>query len=129
MDYNNSLKLKPDTIAVYQKRAYVLRDMGRVEESIGDFSWLIRHFPGSGNYYLERGVCYSQLKQFQKALADFEQCVALNPDNGNGYFNISVACYELNDYRKAYQNAQIAVSKKYPVDQNFFETLKIKSGG
>jgi protein O-mannosyl-transferase len=127
-DFNQALALNPELLEIYTNRAYTFFQMERYEEAIDDFTLLIRNYPRNDNYFMTRGSCYYQLKQFPKALTDFEQTIVLNPANGRAYFNISVTYNELKDYRKAYQSALKAISLNFPVDKNFFETLKIKGG-
>ena len=100
--------------------------MGRFEDAVGDFNVLISNSPRNDEYYMNRGVCFFNLKRFSDAQGDFEQCIALNPGNGRAYFNLSVISNDAKDYRKAYEYALKAEAHKFSVDKNYLEKLKTK---
>ena len=62
-----------------------------------------------GDMYLERGLCYEELKQFEKALADYNKAISLEPKKGKCYFSRSYIYIKNGEMEKAKADVEKAV--------------------
>ncbi len=63
------------------ERAKALQMERYFDESIEDFSFVIRHNPHNAHAYFRRGFAYKSLGNLDAAAADFESAKLLDPHN------------------------------------------------
>ncbi len=74
------------SVLVYN-RAQVLAGMGRLEESLADYTAVIALDPNYPEYYLDRGNLLRKLGRDDQALADYETAIRLSPPFPEIYYN------------------------------------------
>ncbi|MEW5734687.1 MAG: tetratricopeptide repeat protein [Thermodesulfobacteriota bacterium] len=95
IEYNRNY---PDILGpAYYNRANVYSSMKEYDKALADYSQAI-HSGGKDLwiYYMERGVCYYDIRQPDLAIADFDQVLAQNPDYGPAYY-FRAQCWKLKD--------------------------------
>lgn len=81
----------------YYNRANVYSSMKEFDKALADYSQAI-HSGGNDQwmYYMQRGVCYYDIRQPDLAIADFDQVLAENPGYGPAYY-FRAQCWKLKD--------------------------------
>lgn len=84
-DYTSSLTERR-TLQVMSKRAKCYIEIGRIDEGIDDYSYIINHLPtptayyNRGTAYFEKYLSYGNTKEIAKlALADIEKAIEMQP--------------------------------------------------
>ncbi len=96
--------LRPHDYLGYSLRAMARRELGQLEEAVGDSARAIAFCSIEDELprlYEQRIRTYMRMGEYQKALADAQQHIALSPDSSDGYFHAFVAHLALGDYAKA----------------------------
>jgi lipoprotein NlpI len=73
-----AIAAEPDRSEAYVVRGMAVGSMGRLKDSIADFTKAIELKPDAATY-IYRGRRYSELDEHAKAVADFDRAVELNP--------------------------------------------------
>lgn len=87
-------------------RGQVLAALGKEDEALADFSYVIEVDPSYPEYRFDRGNLYAKLGRYTEALTDYEAAIALTPPFPELYFNrgdaraaIGDADGAMNDFR------------------------------
>jgi tetratricopeptide (TPR) repeat protein len=75
---DESLSIEPSQAALI-RRADTLRDMGKFDDAIADYTKAIAADKSSAELYVARGICQAAGKREKQALADFDQALKLKP--------------------------------------------------
>jgi len=95
------LKLNPDNGTFFQKRAYCLQMLGKIEEALNDY--LIAETLNPSNSWLIKKIalCYKILKKPEDALIYYRKAEQHNPENLSVQLNIGHCFLELKNYQEA----------------------------
>lgn len=111
--YNQRIKElnNPDK---YWKAANRLRNEGKFNEALEQYSMVIELTPNFEGSYLNRGYCYYSLQNYSKAISDLTQYIELKPYQEIGYHWRGWAKYYSNDYYGSLKdfNKQIEISPR-----------------
>ena len=128
-DYDQAIKLKPDSVAAYSNRGLSRSDLGNNEAAIADFDQAIRLKPNDADAYFKRGNVRNNLGDNRAAIADYDQAVKRKPDYTDAYFNRGNALSALSgeqsailDYQKVAELRQI--QDKIQNHQNTLNQIK-----
>lgn len=108
-DFDTLVREHPEDYYYYFNRAYVLDALGRIEESINDYTKSISY---KDDYYLaynNRGYEYYQLKKYDLAEKDYTKSIELKSDYYLSYFNRGLVYYDQDEYEKAVADYKIAL--------------------
>ncbi|HEY9792008.1 MAG TPA: tetratricopeptide repeat protein [Candidatus Obscuribacterales bacterium] len=75
---DESLREEPSQAALI-RRADTLRDMGKFDDAIADYTKAVHVDKSSAELYLSRGICEAAFKREKQALADFDEALKLKP--------------------------------------------------
>ncbi|MBL7891590.1 MAG: tetratricopeptide repeat protein, partial [Bacteroidia bacterium] len=79
-----------------------------------------------GEYYNNRGGCYSNLNDFSHALEDFNKAVELMPGNGKAYLNRSIMHFSLGHITPAVNDLEQAYKLKTgDIPKGYYDQLNI----
>jgi tetratricopeptide (TPR) repeat protein len=90
-DFDQALKLDPDSIFALNNRGAALARKGEYDRAIADFSEAIRLDAQSATSYNNRGTAYARIRQYDRALEDFEQAIRLDPNDTSALSNRRLA--------------------------------------
>jgi len=76
-DYNQALKLSPESPDIYYNRGIAYFDLKEYPQAIKDYSQAIKLNPDYPDAYYNRGYVYRYLNDKQAAIKDFEQAAKL----------------------------------------------------
>ena len=79
-DYDQAIKLKPDSSPAYFDRGIAHFRKGQYDLSIQDYDQAIRLKPDNAYAYNNRGNDYQLKGQYDRAIQDFDQAIKLNPN-------------------------------------------------
>ncbi|WP_392533669.1 tetratricopeptide repeat protein [Nostoc sp. C117] len=109
-DYNQAIKLDPDSANNYLIRGNIRRLAKDKQGAFADYNQAIKLEPDSTDGYIGRGNTRIQLGDFQNALADCNQAIKIEPDNAGGYDCRSRVRYTLLlDYQGALSDINEAI--------------------
>lgn len=99
--FNDLLSREPDNHILYQKKAYSLQMLDRIDEALDAYlkAELLNH---SNTWILKKiAYCYRLLKQPKEALIYYRKVEQINPDNLSVQMNIGHCYLELKNYKEA----------------------------
>ena len=100
--YNKFLDNKEINIEnklIYKTRGKLLQELKNFNESIKDYSELIKIKKNDFDALFNRGINYHNLKEYKKAVLDFSQAIKINKNNSNLYLKRAISNSELgNDF-------------------------------
>ncbi len=94
--------------------------IGRLEESIQEFSAAIDRDPQYAVAYANRGAAYIGQKKYNKALDDLKKAVELNPKDKNAFYNLAV----LYTLRKEFDSGLDALDQALKQGFDNFDALR-----
>ena len=100
-EYNDALKLDPNSAAAYNNRGLSWNAKGQYEKAIADFNQAIKLNPTIAVAYNNRGLSTYQKGEYDKAIADFNQALKLDPKLAVAYFNRGESWGDQGEYDKA----------------------------
>ena len=80
--FDRALAVKPGDLLAIRGRAYTLRRMGRLEDSLADFRKILSIDPLNGSTAVEMAYTLSNLGRFDEAFSQIAQARALGIDHG-----------------------------------------------
>jgi lipoprotein NlpI len=86
-DYNEAIRLKPDSAQAYNNRGVVYRAKGTFDKAIADFDAAIHLNPNDAAVLGNRGNTYAARGRFESAVTDFSSAIELKPDIAWLYVN------------------------------------------
>ncbi len=94
-DYNEAIRLDPDSAAAYVLRASAYMTSKDFAHAIADFGEAIRLAPKTADLYMLRGTAYYAMKDYGRAIAELDRAIALNPDGDARYYTYRAAAYSV----------------------------------
>ena len=107
-DYDILVKLYPDYYN-YFNRAYALDGLGRIEESIKDYTVSISYKDDYYISYNNRGYEYYQLKKYELAEKDYTKSIEIKEDYYLSYLNRGLTYYHRERYEEAVADFKLAM--------------------
>ncbi|OGE84872.1 MAG: hypothetical protein A3J48_02015 [Candidatus Doudnabacteria bacterium RIFCSPHIGHO2_02_FULL_46_11] len=77
-DFNEAIKLMPDNIDAYLKRAQIKMEWKDYEGAVHDADQVIKSSPNNASAYYCRGACYLALGHKKRALSDLTNAVKID---------------------------------------------------
>lgn len=99
--YNEAIKLAPTNGTAYYHRAKALEELGRIDEAISDYTFMIAFKTDLAKAFYNRGTLYSEKKIYRLAIEDFNSALKLDPKHKNAFYNRGAAYFNLKNYEKA----------------------------
>ena len=84
--YENALHLRPDTPALYYRRAYLLHKRGNLDQSLDEIEQVIKLSPNSGPAYYLAGIISLEKDDLSEARIYLSRAVKEGADPGAGYY-------------------------------------------
>jgi hypothetical protein len=84
-DYSKTILLIPN-VEYYLERAVAYAKLGRLKESIQDFTSAISLDPKSPSLYYNRGTAYAQRGSFSEAIDDLSKAISLSTEPNADYY-------------------------------------------
>jgi tetratricopeptide (TPR) repeat protein len=81
VEYGSAVNVSPDNAYIRRTRALLLGELGRYEEAIADFDYLLTTQPRSADVLLLKGMALYQMARFQDSLEACEEGTRLSPSN------------------------------------------------
>ena len=69
MDYDQAIKLDPESATAYNNRGNTYSDKEDYDKAIADYNQVIKLDPENAGVYLNRGNIYSRKEDYDKAIA------------------------------------------------------------
>lgn len=121
LDYNNAIKLTPESSNAYFNRGLTYYQAMQLDAALDDFTQALTINPKDMHIYNARGLVYSDQGEFDKALDDFNQALILDPSYASAMFN-RATIYErkqkyqdaLADYDNAIKNNKAELENEDP---------------
>jgi tetratricopeptide (TPR) repeat protein len=108
-DYNEAIRLNPQTPTAYHNRGYANADKGQYDQAIADFSEAIRLNPNYAEAYHSRAIAYANKKQYTEAIEDYHQTLRINTSNAVAFSNRGLAYANLGQFDRAIQDYSQAI--------------------
>jgi tetratricopeptide (TPR) repeat protein len=83
--FTQALKLNPNFVEAYEKRALHYYYQWKYDKAIRDYTKVIEFKPQSGEAYRMRGICYLKNGQLDAATADLSRAIELDPEQASAY--------------------------------------------
>ncbi len=108
-DYNESLRLAPDSAAGYTSRGNAWRGKHDYDRAIADHSEAIKLDRNYAEAYSNRGNVYSDQGDLDRAIADYDKAIELKPDYAIAFYNRGLAWSAKNDRARAIADYRAAL--------------------
>lgn len=112
-DYDESIKLNPNNVILYLKRAELGYEIFRErEEVIEYYKKIIELDPRNEEAYIKMAEVYAELRNVRKQEKCYNQVLNINPNNLDANVGLASYYHEKNQYKKAlfYINASIELN-------------------
>jgi protein O-mannosyl-transferase len=116
-EYEQAVRLKPDSVEPQSNLALTLLQAGRVDEAIPHLERVVRINPGFAEGHYDLANAYLQARRAQDAIGDYEQAVRLNPDYVEAHVNLGFALAQRGKFDEAVQHWETAL-RLDPGNQN-----------
>jgi tetratricopeptide (TPR) repeat protein len=107
--FGGCIMRRPDATHAYYCRGLAFRKLGRLEDTLADFSKAIELDPKFTWPWSSRGSAYNALRLYDKALADLTKAIELDPKHTSAWSNRGVAYFHLRQYDKALADLNKAI--------------------
>jgi tetratricopeptide (TPR) repeat protein len=118
-DYNQALRLEPESALVYHNRGYVYNEKGAYDFALTDYTEAIRLDSSHDFYYNHRGIAFDNNGELDRALTDYDQAIRLNPNFDAAYYNRGVVYQEKDEYDRAISDFDRAI-RLNPNDADYY---------
>jgi len=99
------------------KRAFDLKNGGKVDEAIAEFKKILEHYPDSGmSASMIANLYYSELNDPENALSYAERAIELLPKSETASFCLSLCLFELNRKDDMYSEIKRYVNEGGKID-------------
>lgn len=85
--YDEELKLQPSTLSAFNRRAYCLAKLDRLEDAVADYCRVLEVEPNNKHALFNRGICLQRLGKLGQAISDFTTCHELDPNDPSPLFS------------------------------------------
>lgn len=99
--FNEAIKLDATNGTAYYHRAKALEELGKIDEAISDYTFMIAFKTDLVKAFYNRGTLYSEKKIYRLAIEDFNSALKLDPKHKNAFYNRGATYFDLKDYDKA----------------------------
>ena len=121
-DFDESLKLKPESASIHNWRGAAYYRQGRYDEAVADFTEAIRLKPDSALHYNWRGDAYYKQGRYDLAIGDYNEAIKLDPNNSP----LSIKCSSAHYMRGCDYSRQ---SRYDLAIEDFSEAIRLKPDG
>jgi tetratricopeptide (TPR) repeat protein len=119
-----AIKLAPNLLNLYEKRAYCYMSLNRWELAIADFNkWAKEPTPEPMNYSI-LAYCYFCQRQYKEAVENYTKALELDPDFHQLYLERGRAYHALQDHKNALNDFE----KSIEADKENADAYKEKAG-
>lgn len=109
-DFEFAFRLDPEHSISLVNKSYILKNEGRLSESIENIGRAIRSNPNTPDTYAERAVLRLERHEYELAVSDYDSAIRLNPKDTELWFNRGLAlekCGRVADAFESFGNAII----------------------
>jgi tetratricopeptide (TPR) repeat protein len=110
LDYNASIRLKPDYADALNNRGTAWGNLGQYQMAIADLDKGIHLNPNVADAYNNRGTVLARLGQYQVAISDYNKSIALS-GSAHAYSNRGLAYINQNNTLSGCSDLQRACEK------------------
>ena len=100
-DFDEAIKLRPDSENVWFYSGVAKRRVGRYEEAIKSFDEAIKLDAYDAVTWYHRGMAKMELERYEEAVADYDEAIKLDADFAYAWIDRGVAKMELKRYEEA----------------------------
>jgi predicted O-linked N-acetylglucosamine transferase (SPINDLY family) len=110
--FARAIHLQPSRPLAFYKRANLLKDCERFEESLRDYQNAISRDPSLAHVFCNQGVVLQKLNRLHEALDSYGRAIDLDPTDAFSFFNRGAVLRELNRPDEALESYEKAVTLK-----------------
>ena len=110
--YDAAIRLKPDFVVAYARRADAKYNLRDYKGMLKDFDVSIRLGLDYATAYVNRGVAKINLRDYKGAIKDCDTAIRLDPKNVEAYFNRGNANSDLGNHKIAIEDYSTAIRLK-----------------
>lgn len=118
--FNEAIKLDATNGTAYYHRAKALEELGKIDEAISDYTFMIAFETDLVKAFYNRGTLYSEKKIYRLAIEDFNSALKLDPKHKNAFYNRGATYFDLKDYDKAIADFTQVITLN-PTDKDAFD--------
>lgn len=110
----------------YLKQGHEAGLAGNYKAAIVLFDKALKRDPRLKEAYIQRGLCYENLKQDDKAIDDYNALLSFDPNNTTAYYYLGLCKYRHNQFEEAiafYNRALITKGVTDPSDTSHFQIV------
>ncbi len=111
--YNAAMGIAPESITLLTARAELFAEMNQPENSLTDYTTILRINGNNEDALYKRGLLYLQVKNYGAAQADFEKILELNPKTYYGRIGIASLCKLRGEYDES-ERIYFYLMEKFP---------------
>jgi lipoprotein NlpI len=93
-DYDEALRIDPDSALAFNNRASAFQHMGNYDRAIQDYDQAIRLDPSSALAYNNRGRTQHLKEDYTQAIKDYGEAIDLDPDYPLAFYNRGLARFD-----------------------------------
>lgn len=109
----------------YLKEGHSIGLTGNYEAAIPLFDKAIKKNPRLKDAYIQRGLCYENIKQDSLAINDYQKLLSFDPKNTTAFYYIGLCKYRQNKFEEAIEFYNKALFTKGIPDQSDTSTVQI----
>lgn len=116
----------PDSSSLYERRAHILREMYREEESVADLDKAIQIDDSNYIVWYTRALAYKDLGKYEEAIRDFKESIQREDESTvvSTYYELGMAYYQNGQYREASENFRKTIHTPQAVPTYFYMLSK-----
>jgi protein O-mannosyl-transferase len=127
-DLEQSRKLDPKNYEVYYWEGLLYYEKNDYKTALDDLDKSISLETTKPDIYSWRGLVRYKMNMLDSSIDDFNKALSMNPKDGAALVNRSVSYNQKGNYQQAWEDINSAGKLGYPLDKNYFMTLKAKAG-
>ena len=93
-DYNEAIRLDPDSALVRNNRGNAYQHKGDYEHALQDYDQAIRLDSGYAHAFNNRGRVHHFKENYAQAIKDYDEAIELDPDYAIAFYNRGLARYD-----------------------------------
>ncbi|MCF8721530.1 tetratricopeptide repeat protein [Nitrospina gracilis] len=99
--YEKAQKLDPGNARIHNNRALIYKEMGRLQDAIGELLQAVRLDPAYVKAYNNLGLLYYQFGDGMRAIRNFEKAMEIDPRNVESMNNLAILYKQQRQFRRA----------------------------
>jgi tetratricopeptide (TPR) repeat protein len=119
VDFNESLRLKPKSVAALNNRGAAWLLTGENTKAIADLDAAIALDPKNPAIFSARGTLWRQLGEYNKSIADLNEAITLAPKVSQAYNNRALTWKDAGEYDRAIADLNEAI-RLNPADEKAY---------